>query len=147
MRKSKNPLFKTILKTVHCHLRSGFLLLYLLPSFYRRKRKTSSYLFAIVSYGRQDGSQRLEPHSDVKKMSSKKKVVKVSKNRHGHVPGKVEEGLSGWNGDKRQGTERVTTAKAALISLFLSLHFLHPLGVTCNVACYMMSYVTCCMMM
>lgn len=58
------------------------------------------YLFAIVGNWGQDGSQGLESHRDVKEVSSKKKVVIVSKHGHGHIPGQVQEGLSGSKSDK-----------------------------------------------
>ena len=50
-------------------------------------------LFAVVRDRGQDGAQRLEAHGDVQQVGSEEEVVVVSQNRHGHVPGKVQEGL------------------------------------------------------
>lgn len=46
----------------------------------------------------QDGTKRLEAHCDVQKMGRKEEVVIVTQNRHGHVPGQVQEGLSPHKG-------------------------------------------------
>lgn len=46
-----------------------------------------TYLFAIVSYRRKNGSQGLKPHSDVEQMGSEEEVVVVAEDRHGCIPG------------------------------------------------------------
>lgn len=77
-----------VFKAIYCHLRAGFIFAgSYLAVFSSFKGKMTFYLFAIVGDWRQDGSQGLESHRDVKEVSSKKKVVIVSQHRHGHIPG------------------------------------------------------------
>lgn len=50
-------------------------------------------LFAVVSYRRQDSSQRLEAHGNIQQVGSEEEVVVMAQNRHGGVPDQVEERL------------------------------------------------------
>lgn len=45
-------------------------------------RWAPTYLFAIVSYRRQNGAQGFDPHGDVQKMSGEEEVVVMSEKRH-----------------------------------------------------------------
>lgn len=52
-------------------------------------------------------------------MSGKKKVVIVSENGHGHIPGKVEEGLLRQNERKSsQKIEYILLSKTTLLSFY-----------------------------
>lgn len=53
----------------------------------------TTYLLAVVSDRRQDGTQGLDAHGDVQQMSSEEEVVEVSKNGHGGVPDQIQEVL------------------------------------------------------
>lgn len=59
----------------------------------------------------------MNPIAMSRRWAAKKKVVVVSKNGHGHIPGKVEEGLLRWNERKEcQKMEYILLSKATLIS-------------------------------
>lgn len=55
--------------------------------------KTHTHLFAIVCDRRKDGTECLKAHGDVQQVGSEEEVVVMTQNRHGHVPGQVQEGL------------------------------------------------------
>lgn len=103
-----------------------FLLVYLVVLFFvGSQKKINFYLLAIVSYRWQDGSQCLESHSNVKKMSSKKKVVIVSQNGHSHIPGQVEERLRRQTRGKHiRNQKEWLLSKATLISFHYN-HFIY----------------------
>ena len=52
---------------------------------------STTYLLAVVGDRRQDGAKGLEAHGDVQQVGSKEEVVVVTQDRHGHIPGQIQE--------------------------------------------------------
>lgn len=56
-----------------------------------------TYLFSVVRYGLQDGTQCLEADGYIQQMGCVEKVVEVSKQWEQEVESNVEEGLKQYN--------------------------------------------------